>query len=140
MTGVVVDASVWVAAADASDPFSVASRRFLEAAAARRVTFELPVLVRIEVACALARRLRDGGPALAITDGMLRSPLVRVHPLDGAMVEAAVREGTGAFLRAADAVYAALARRLAVELVAWDDELVRRAEAATPEAWLAKRQ
>jgi predicted nucleic acid-binding protein len=65
MTVLVIDASVWAAAADATDPFSDASRRFLEAVAAAPLPIALPALARIEVACALARRLRDAEERVA---------------------------------------------------------------------------
>ena len=138
MTALVVDASVWVAAADATDPLSAASRRFLEAVAVQALPVALPVLARIEVACALARRLRDAPGARRIADGMVRSPFVREHMLDARMIDCTVAAGTDAFLRAADAVYLALARRLDAVVVTWDAELIRRAGALTPEVWLAR--
>lgn len=46
--------------------------------------------------------------------------------------------GTESFLRASDAFYVALARIGGDVIVAWDDELVRRAHAITPETWLAE--
>lgn len=137
MTALVIDASVWVAAADATDPFSAASRRFLEAVVARGLPVALPALARLEVACALARRLRDAPAARRIADGMVGSPLVSEHVLDAALIDDAATAGTDAFLRAADAVYLALARRLGAAVVTWDGELIRRADATTPEAWIA---
>lgn len=139
MTALVIDASVWVAAADATDLFSDASRRFLEAIAAQALPVALPALARIEVACALARRLRDAPAARRIADGMVRAPFVTEHTMDAALIDSAVAAGTDAFLRAADAVYLALARRLDAAIVTWDGELIRRAGALTPEAWLAER-
>jgi predicted nucleic acid-binding protein len=139
VTALVIDASVWVAAADATDPFCAASRQFLEAVAARGLPVALPALARLEVACALARRLRDAPAARHIADGMVRSPLVSEHALDAALIDSAVAAGTDAFLRAADAVYLALARNLGAAVVTWDGELIRRADATTPEAWLAER-
>jgi len=136
VTALVVDASVWVGAADASDPCSASSRNFLAAVAARRLNIELPALVRIELACALARRLRDAEQARDLATAMLRSSLITVRPLDTSLVEAAVAAGTRAFLRSADAVYAALTTRIGGILVTWDDEVVRRAGAITPQGWL----
>jgi predicted nucleic acid-binding protein len=137
VTALVVDASVWVAAADATDPFSEPSRRFLETLAAEALPIALPALARIEVACALARRLRDAPAARRIADRMVRSPLVSEHVLDVVLVDAAVTAGTGAFLRAADAIYLALARSLGAAVVTWDGELIQRAGALTPADWLA---
>jgi predicted nucleic acid-binding protein len=134
----VVDASVWVGAADASDPSSADSRAFLSAIATRQLPIALPSIARIEVACALARRLRDTSAAQRLADALLASPLVRERPLDADTVRKAITLGTQAFLRGADAIYAALTEHLGATLVAWDDELVQRAGAVTPTTWLAK--
>jgi predicted nucleic acid-binding protein len=133
----VVDASVWVGAADASDPSSMDSRAFLSAIAARQTPIALPSIARIEVACALARRLRDTSAAQRLADALLASPMVRERPLDADTVRRAVTLGTRTFLRGADAIYAALTAQLGATLVAWDDELVQRAGAVTPTTWLA---
>lgn len=96
MTPLVVDASVWIAAADATDPFSAVSREFLEAAVVHGLAVALPTLARLEVACALARRLRDAPAARRIADGIVRSPLVTEHALDAVLVDGAVAAGTNA--------------------------------------------
>lgn len=137
MTALVVDASVWVAAADATDPFSAPSRAFLAAAAAQARPLSIPALARVEVACALARRLRDAAAARRLSEGMVRSPLVREHALDAALIDEAVTAGTDALLRGADAVYHALAQQLDAVVVTWDAELIKRGNAITPQAWLA---
>lgn len=138
MSLLVVDASVWVGAADASDPSSADSRAFLSTIAARRVPVALPSIARIEVACALARRLRDAHAAHRLADALLASPQVRERPLDADTVRRAVILGTQTFLRSADAIHAALTEQLGATLVAWDDELVQRARAVTPTAWIAR--
>lgn len=138
MTALIVDASVWVSAADASDRFHAASRTFLAAVVRQRVTIVVPAIAQLEVACALARRFRDARHGRALADELLRSPLVEVAALDAPLLAAAVATGTGAFLRAADALYAAAAERAEADIVAWDNELVERAGAVTPDAWLAR--
>lgn len=138
MTALVVDASVWVSAADTTDRFSPASRTFLDALARRRAPIALPAWTRLEVACALARRLRDAESGRKLAEKLLQSPLITEEPLDGSLLAEALRHGTEAFLRAGDALYAAVARSGGGEIVSWDDELIRRANAVTPEAWLAE--
>jgi predicted nucleic acid-binding protein len=44
--------------------------------------------------------------------------------------------GVRVLLRGTDALYAATARLLDAPLVSWDDELVQRAGACTPDTWL----
>jgi len=46
--------------------------------------------------------------------------------------------GTERFLRAGDAIYAAVAEAVDGEIVSWDKELVNRAGAVTPEAWVER--
>jgi len=134
---VVIDASVWVAAADPSDALVGPSRAFLAAVVGRRLSVILPAIARLEIACALARRLRDAARGRALTEELLRGPLLKERPLDRALLERAVQEGTSSFLRGADALYAAVARLEVAELVSWDAGLVQRAGARTPEAWLS---
>jgi len=138
VTALVVDASVWVAAADATDPFSAPSRAFLAAAATHAQPLAIPALARVEVACALARRLRDAAAARRLSEGMVRSPLVREHALDAALIDKAVTAGTDALLRGADAVYHALAQHLGAVVVTWDGEVIQRGNAITPQAWLGQ--
>ena len=133
---VVIDASVWVSAADASDSLSATSRRFLEALVRRRTPVLSPAHTYLEVACALARRLQNDEAGRAIAEGLLRFPQTKSTPLDSTLIREALELGTAAFLRAGDALYAAVARRESAALVAWDAELIQRAGAVTPQSWL----
>lgn len=51
-------------------------------------------------------------------------------------MEVAIRLGTHRYLRGADALYAATAHLTGTQLISWDNELVQRAGALTPTAWL----
>lgn len=132
-----VDASVWVAAADGSDVFHAASRLFLAGAARQRQGICLPSFAWIEIACALARRRRDSAVGQQLASAILRAPLVTRIELDDPFLAQTLVSGTRAFLRGADALYAATAAIHGAQLVSWDDELVRRAGAVTPTDWLA---
>jgi predicted nucleic acid-binding protein len=132
---VVVDASVWVAAADSTDPFSDQSRRFLTGLAERAIPVAVPAIVHLEFACALGRRLRDPERARHLGRTLLTPFQARVHPLDGTLLAEASAAGTETRLRAGDALYLAVARREDASLIAWDDELRSRAQAVTPDAW-----
>ena len=133
MKTLVIDASVWVSAADRTDPLSQASRSFLALVAAREYPIALPDFAELEIACALARRLRDAGRGRSLAVQMLESPLVTRHSSNRMALREAIRVGTRVFLRSGDALYAALAERLKGELVSWDGELIDRAGALTPE-------
>lgn len=138
MNALVVDASVWVAAADASDSFSDASRVFLSAVTGRAVALAIPDLAEVEVACALSRRLRDGEKGAVLARLMIQSPLVTVHPTQSSLLRQAIDTGTRRLLRGGEAIYAALAEQMAVELISWDGELIQRAGATTPTGWLER--
>ena len=134
----VIDASVWVSAADATDGLSELSRAFLSLAVAREHPIALPEIAELEIACALARRLRSPEHGRRLTDRMLESPLVATHSLNRAMLRQAIQIGTRDFLRSGDALYAALAERMKGELVSWDGELIDRAGALTPQGWIGR--
>lgn len=136
MTTLVIDASVWVSAADATDALSESSRAFLSLVVERELPISLPELAKLEIACALARRLRDAERGRGLADQMLGSPLVTVYSLNRAMLRQALQVGTRGFLRSGDALYAALAKWLDADVVSWDGELIKRAGASTPTDWI----
>lgn len=138
MNPLVIDASVWVSAADATDGLSEVSRTFLSGVVAREVPIALPEFAQIEIACALARRLRDAEQGRALTERMLASPLITTYSLSRARLREAIHFGTSSFLRSGDALYAALAARLDGGLVTWDEELVQRVGALTPRGWIKR--
>ena len=137
MSAVAVDASVWIAAADTTDTFSGQSRAFLAAAVQHGAQLTIPAFAVAEVACALARKYRNAAVARQLTGSMLTPGQVVHVPIDARLLAISVRLGTGAFLRGTDALYAATAHRTGAALVSWDKELVQRAGALTPTAWLA---
>jgi predicted nucleic acid-binding protein len=138
MTVLVIDASVWVSAADATDSFSEPSRTFLSVVTKRAASIALPDFAELEVACALARRLRDAELGKELASRMLRSPLVTVHPLDRSLLRRAIAVGTARLVRAGDAVYAAVSDVTDGEIVSWDAELIQRSGAVTPLEWLQR--
>lgn len=138
MTTLVIDASVWVSAADATDELSESSRAFLSLVVERELPISLPELAKLEIACALARRLRDAERGRGLADQMLGSPLVTLYSLNRAMLRQALQVGTRGFLRSGDALYAALAKWLDAEVVSWDGESIDRAAALTPTGWIER--
>lgn len=131
-----VDASVWVAAVHAADTFYEESLTLLASARLERARIFVPAFADAEVACAVARRSRNpaGGRQLA-QDILQTYEAVRI-PVDPTLLEAATRIGTSAFLRGADALYAATAQVTGSALVSWDQELIQRAGAVSPTDWL----
>lgn len=138
MTAVVIDASVWVAAVDPRETGHAAARRFLIDLSERGTTILVPTLMRVEVACALRRRLDDGAAAVAQVAVLLDAPFIVEVALDRERAALAASLGAERRLRGADAVYAALAQAEGATLLSLDGELRERADAIAPEEWLRR--
>lgn len=137
MSAVVVDASVWLAAQDAGDRYSALSRDFFAHAVTTGTMIHVPAYARVEIACALARRLRSAAQGQRLSQLVLTAANATEQPVNAALLAKALTSGTARFLRGADALYAATADTTACELVSWDREHVQRAGAMTPGQWLA---
>jgi predicted nucleic acid-binding protein len=133
-----LDASVWVAAFDPRDRFHAGSIAFLRKVARNRLRLHGPAFVLIESACALARRARSAATGQEALERLRTHPTLLLHPVSERLLASAQALGLRQLLRGADALYAATAALLNVPLVSWDDELVDRAGAVTPEQWLAE--
>ena len=85
-----------------------------------------PALLVPEVAAAISRR--TGRPILGrrAIAALLRFPSLRLVALDAELAEQAGRLAADCALRGADAVYVALAKKLAIPLVTWDREQIER--------------
>lgn len=139
---VVVDANVWLSAASASEPDHANSVGFLHAAMTMQVEFLLPALILPEVAGTVARRTRKPTDGLAFAEQLRRLPRARFLELTMARAQAAAGLAGKAFLRGADAQYAALAVEHHVALVTLDRELhgrsARSLTCLTPQEWVAR--
>lgn len=136
MATLTVDANVWVAAADPGDVFSAVSRDFLRSVARQGLHIYLPAYARVEIACALARRRQNAVAGQVLANALLDAAWVTQAPLDTPLLAQALMSGTRALLRGADALYVATAELNQAELISWDEELIRRAGAMTPQDWL----
>jgi len=83
-----IDASVWIAAADATDTLHQPSRDLLRRVVADRIAVIQPVFGRTEVACALARRLRDGAQGRQLTHSLLNQIVTSEVAMDAAFLTA----------------------------------------------------
>jgi predicted nucleic acid-binding protein len=131
-----VDANVWIAGFDTTDVFHVESAAFLLEADRRGIPLYSPSFVLVEVACVLARRLRDPSAGLRAASGIVADHLVQLLPLDDVLLSLAADIGTQRFLRGADALYAATAQLTGSAIITRDQELIRRADGMTPTDWL----
>lgn len=133
-----VDANVWVAAYDPRDRFHQDSVAFLSTVLQRRVPLVAPAIMPLEAACALARRAGRSEVGAAAFERLQNVPGLRLLPVDAPLLSVAARLGTQALLRGADALYAAAADAVGGPLISWDEELIERAGAQAPTAWLAQ--
>jgi predicted nucleic acid-binding protein len=131
-----VDANCWIATFDPLDAFHGPSQEFFRRLADREAPIHAPEIVLLEVGCALARKHRDPAQGALAISAIQRNPLIHLYPYNEQLLAEAMRIGTHQFLRGADALYAATAALTGEVLVTWDNELVQRAGALTPTAWL----
>jgi predicted nucleic acid-binding protein len=131
-----IDASVWIAAADATDKFHQSSRDFLRKVVADGIAVIQPAFGRTEVVCALARRLRDGVQAQQLTHSLMNRMVTSEIAMNTAFLTATENIGACQFLRGADALYATVAQQSQSPLISWDNEHLQRAGGITPTDWL----
>ncbi|HWQ19047.1 MAG TPA: PIN domain-containing protein [Methanotrichaceae archaeon] len=134
----VVDASVFLAAARSDDENYAASRSFLRNA--QSAGMMCPSLILPECAAVVAAQTGDeklAGDLATIIEGF---PGVQIVPLDQNMARRAAKMASDHRLRASDAVYAALAESFKAVLITWDTEMLQRCLAAVrtmePSRWL----
>jgi predicted nucleic acid-binding protein len=137
MSAVTVDASVWIASQDMNDACCAPSRAFLSGVVTGGTTIHVPAYARVEVACALARKLRRAAKGQRLVDQVMEAANVQVTNVNDALLASALSVGTSKFLRAADALYAATAELTGSTLISWDKEHLLRVGGVTPSAWLA---
>jgi predicted nucleic acid-binding protein len=129
MAEVVADASVWISYFHAPDALHAPTRAWFGAWLVQRNRVIAPALLLPEVGGGIARR--SGQAVLghrAVT--MLRTRArIDIVDLDRALAEDAARLAVALGIRGADAVYVALAQRLSLPLVTWDQEQLTRGAA-----------
>jgi len=136
-----IDASVFVAAVLADEAAHGDSLRVLELIAGSGTTLHEPAIAVVEVVSAVVRRTGDRTLAQRTGRYLLRNPDVVLHPLDMRATSHAAGLAADRRLRAADALYAAVAQQNDCRLITLDSEIVERArpdiDALTPAQWLA---
>jgi predicted nucleic acid-binding protein len=137
----VVDASVWVSWFVPADAHHDPSRSWMSAQVAQGEPIVAPLLVLAEVAGAVARRTGLSELGAHAVSLMQHLPNARLVPVDAELAQVGAQVAAELRLRGADALYVALARRLSVPLVTWDQEQRERGKyfvtALTPQEALA---
>ena len=122
----VVDASVWVSRFLAGDTFHISSRLWIEERVRRREAVIIPTIAVAEIAGAVARssgRAYEGRNAARFVEDLSITYSV---VMDENLARLSTQVAATLFLRGADAVYVAVARRLNIPLVTWDNEQLTR--------------
>jgi predicted nucleic acid-binding protein len=94
MTDLTVAASVWVAAADPRDAFHAESETFLATIEPQGLRVVVPAFTRIEVACALARKVQSPAQGRHLSEQMMALNVIVNVPVDDDLLKEAWRIGT----------------------------------------------
>ena len=124
---IVTDASVWVSHLTTHEVHHTVSRRWLTAVVYSNTIIAAPALLLAEVGGAIARRTGDADLGHQAVNHILSTPNLRLVYTDSELGTLAADLAVDQQLRGADAMYVAVAHRLRIPLVSWDQEQVTRA-------------
>ncbi len=135
-----VDANIFVAASKPNEPFHSACHDFFLKVAKEKGIFECPNLMLIEIAAAVARSTHSRLLSQTLLQQTLATPFLRLRGLDAKLAASSAQIAATHFLRAADAVYVAVAREAKSILITLDKEIRERGglivPVLTPQEWL----
>lgn len=123
---IVLDASVWASVVLENDANHQSSFAWARQQMKGGQSFAVPNIFLIEIGSAVARRLGNIDYARRTVAKVRRDTAFRIMPLDDQLASLAVYRAIQLRLRAADAIYVALAEQLGVPLVTLDAEQARR--------------
>ena len=126
-TGVVVDASIWVANLVNKDVFNHLSRAWLERQHSQGIELLAPVFLLTEVAGVISRQTGEPELARRAVEALSSLPGLTLVRLSDTLVQDATRLATELGLRGADALYVAVADYLEVPLATFDQDQRQRA-------------
>lgn len=117
-----IDASVFVNAFSATEEGSENSWQFLLGLRENNIPIIVPALLLAEVVASIARKQNNTEQALNWMLEIQRIPNITFVSLDESLAETAANLAAHYRLRGSDAVYAAVAKRFATDLVSLDRE------------------
>ncbi len=123
---VTIDASVFVNAFSATEKGSEKSWKFLLELREGDTPIIVPTLLLAEVVASIARKQNNTEQALNWMMEIQRIPNITFISLDESLVETAANLAAHYRLRGSDAIYAAVAKRFATELISLDKEHLER--------------
>jgi predicted nucleic acid-binding protein len=123
----VVDANIWVARFVPSELHHQQSRDWLRQTIRGGERLAAPELLLVEVSSAITRQLNDSARAAQVVQQLLKMRSFNWVNVDHGLILLAAEIAADLRLKSADAVYVAVAERLNVPLITWDDEIIKRA-------------
>lgn len=117
-----VDANVIARDADPTDPDYPACHALLEELERRTIPMIVPNLILAELSASISRVRRDPIRARIVVEALQEFEHIQFIALDMQLAHAAAELAADRFLRGADAVYVAVARRYGCTLVTLDQE------------------
>lgn len=136
-----IDCSVWVSAFDPRRPNHVICRTLLDQLEALHVPIYVPNLLLAEIASTISRGRNETIHGRIFASQVRSIPTIHFIPLDDVLAQYTAEIATDLRLRAADALYVAVALQASATLVTLDNEQRTRAAdvltAHTPEQALA---
>ena len=137
----VIDASVFVSAAQASDVhYAESVLLFGQLEKTPNANVFCPTLLLAEYSASIARRTSDASLAESLVDLLDTIQGLKLESLTQSRAHRAAEVAARFRLRGADAVYVALAEEFNATLITWDNEMLQRSAAVvqllTPSAWM----
>ncbi len=127
MDMVVVDASVWVSWLRPQDANHNGSLTWIQDYRSTEGLIIAPLLLLVEVTSAIARQTKDPALTKEIISNLVEVSVMRLVPMDFALIRTAVNIANELQLRAGDATYVAVAHQLSIPLISWDKEQLQKA-------------
>ena len=124
---VVMGASVWVSAIMNVDSNHVASQVWVDTFTDAGGKIVAPTLLKVEVAAAVTRRTGQPSIAKLSASNLDNLNFITLTPMDDEAIEASMNLAADLSLRAGDALYIAIARKLGLPIVTWDNQQLQRA-------------
>ncbi len=123
---VTIDASVFGNAFSSAEVGSDKSWDFITGLKESNIQIIVPTLLLTEVAAAVARKQNNTELALNLMIEIQNLPNITLIDIDESLAETAAEIAATYRLRGSDAVYAAVAKRFATELITLDTEQLQR--------------
>jgi predicted nucleic acid-binding protein len=134
----VVDASVWVGWLLSRDAHHASCRSWLEQQALAGTELAIPSVAAVEIAGAVARRVRAAPLGRVACARVLSFPRLRIYDLPFGRAMAAVDLADATHMRGADLIYVQLAAELNVALITLDREQAERGAAVVATHFLGE--